>query len=615
MSFYDDSTLLFLAAGAVYKDGKINTIKPAAPNTRAPLLVTRGSNLTATRVDSNGLIEKGRENLLTYSNDFSNAAWSMSGSAPIGSQDGYDGSNNAWSITGDVGDNWLFRRNNTEIQKSGVQTFSIYVKKNANHGIRIYFFGTANANTYFNLSNGTIVNESNTIDSKIEPVGNDWFRCSITFEQTTTQMYLYATNNENVMLDNITHILQDAQLEQGLVATEYIESGASTGKAGLLENEPRFNYPIGGGSPHLLLEPQRTNLIESSEYFESSYWGIGGSATRQLRTSVTAPDGSNAVYLLSGGGEDASDRLQNNLGDISANGNHIFSVFVKGNGVATQFRLRNNSGAVNHVVYDIDSSGNFTLNSQDATDNYYGAENYGNGWYRVYLKITPAGGDNYLQIFPDILDANGSVYIWGAQAEASDYLTSYIPNHSGGSVSREFDLVQTADVSSLNLIGQNEGVFFLDYEFLDGQTAESQNWIALESENGNERVLIYKSSSNSKIQVYFVANGSLVFNYNTNVTIVPNTRYKIAFKYSSGDIAVAINGSLIVTNSSTYTRGSDLSRVTFNESYIQPSCRVHQAIVLTSGWDNLDLAILTGLTDYYASFSEMATALNYTIYE
>jgi hypothetical protein len=128
-------------------------------------------------------------------------------------------------------------------------------------------------------------------------------------------------------------------------------------------------------------------------------------------------------------------------------------------------------------------------------------------------------------------------------------------------------------------------------------------------------VLIYKSPSNSKIQVYHVANNSLVFNYNTNVTIVPNTRYKIAFKYSSGDIAVVINGSLIVTNSSTYTRGSDLSRVIFNESNVQPSCKVHQTIVLTSGWDNLDLAILTGLTGYYASFSAMATALNYTIYE
>jgi len=610
MSFYDDSTLMFLADGAVGKDGKASTIKPVGGG--APLYVTRGSNLTATRVDSNGLIEKGRENLFKYSNQFDNAIWQGTAVWTSGQAD-KDGGTSAWTFAKTNSSASDFYNDTTT---NGVQTFSIYAKKQIGVGLKPYFFGSSNGYATFNLEDGSVYNTNGSIiiDTNVETYNSLWWRISVTINGSSGNWYLYVTDGTDTQTTDVI-TLQDAQLEIGLVATEYIESGASTGKAGLLENEPRFNYPIGGGSPHLLLEPQRTNLIESSEYFESSYWGIGGSATRQLRTSVTAPDGSNAVYLLSGGGEDASDRLQNNLGDISANGNHIFSVFVKGNGVATQFRLRNNSGAVNHVVYDIDSSGNFTLNSQDATDNYYGAENYGNGWYRVYLKITPAGGDNYLQMFPDILDANGSVYIWGAQAEASDYLTSYIPNHSGGSVSREFDLVQTADVSSLNLIGQNEGVFFLDYEFLDGQTAESQNWIALESENGNERVLIYKSSSNSKIQVYFVANGSLVFNYNTNVTIVPNTRYKIAFKYSSGDIAVAINGSLIVTNSSTYTRGSDLSRVTFNESYIQPSCRVHQAIVLTSGWDNLDLAVLTGFTDYYASFSEMATALNYTIYE
>ena len=615
MSFYDDASLVFLPSGGAGKDGKAYSIKPT--NGDGDFTFSRGSNLTATRIDSNGLIEKGRENLLKDSNSFnpSGTAWNLTTAYTVTSgQEGYDGSNNAWLLDKLNTLNDYFLQVSIIGMSGSVITESIYAKAGTEVGLMLY---NSNGYAHWNLSSGTLISEGgNPISSSIESVGNGWYRCSLTVDgDSSYDRMMIKVVDSNAANSSGSIYIQDAQIELGLVATEYIESGASSGKGGLLGNEPRFNYPIGGGSPHLLLESQRTNLIESSEYFESSYWGIGGSATRQLRTSVTAPDGSNAVYLLSGGGEDASDRLQNNLGDITANGNHIFSVFVKGTGVATQFRLRNNSGAVNHVVYDIDSSGNFTLNSQDATDNYYGAENYGNGWYRVYLKITPAAGNNYLQMFPDILDANGSVYIWGAQADASNYLTSYIPNHSGGSVSRESEVVQTADVSSLNLIGQNEGVFFLDYEFLDGQAAESQNWIALESENGQERVLIYKSPSNSKIQVYHVANNSLVFNYNTNVTIVPNTRYKVAFKYSSGDIAVAINGSLIVTNSSTYTRGSDLSRVRFSESNVQPSCKVHQTIVLTSGWDNLDLAVLTGLTDYYASFSEMATALNYTIYE
>ena len=57
--------------------------------------------------------------------------------------------------------------------------------------------------------------------------------------------------------------IQDAQLEIGLAATDVISTGATTGKAGLLEDEPRFDYSGGATCPSLLLEPSRTNLISS----------------------------------------------------------------------------------------------------------------------------------------------------------------------------------------------------------------------------------------------------------------------------------------------------------------------------------------------------------------
>ena len=52
----------------------------------------RGSNLAATRVAANGLIEKGRENLLTQSNNFSDSDWTdqLDGSIVSG-QSCYDG--------------------------------------------------------------------------------------------------------------------------------------------------------------------------------------------------------------------------------------------------------------------------------------------------------------------------------------------------------------------------------------------------------------------------------------------------------------------------------------------------------------------------------------------
>jgi hypothetical protein len=615
MSFYDDSTLLFLAAGAVYKDGKINTIKPAAPNTRAPLLVTRGSNLTATRVDKNGLIEKGRENLFKQSNNFNTTPWASSVTLTSG-QSGYDGSNDAWLLTKtSSGAQSVYNY----INETGVMTMSVYAKAGSTNWMRLTQGGKT---AYFDLSgSGAVGTSSNGIDQTITSVGNGWFRCTLTANKTTagqTPIYPYtAEGDASGSTDSI--YIQDSQFEQGLVATEYIESGASSGKGGLLENEPRFNYPIGGGSPHLLLEPSRTNLVSNNEYLEgNTEFSILSSSVTFADYTETSPDGNeNALRVLEAEGSGSHNWYYSNLGGVTNGTTYCISFFAKS--------IRGRNISINEGGVGMDVQGIIDLSDGSIladVHNNISVEPYGNGWYRI-SAVGAMNGTSQRIIFYSVDGTSTSfegnttsgVSLWGVQLEEGSYPTSYIPNHSGGSVSRELELVQTADVSSLNLIGQNEGVFFLDYEFLDGQTAESQNWIALESENGQERVLIYKSPSNSKIQVYHVANNSLVFNYNTNVTIVPNTRYKIAFKYSSGDIAVVINGSLIVTNSSTYTRGSDLSRVIFNESNVQPSCKVHQTIVLTSGWDNLDLAILTGLTGYYASFSAMATALNYTIYE
>ena len=70
MSFYNDASLVFLPSGGAGKDTKAYSIKPTDGSGDFTFSVEE-ANLTATRVDSNGLIEKGRENLLiTDSNQF-----------------------------------------------------------------------------------------------------------------------------------------------------------------------------------------------------------------------------------------------------------------------------------------------------------------------------------------------------------------------------------------------------------------------------------------------------------------------------------------------------------------------------------------------------------------
>ena len=96
MSFFDDASLAFLPSGAAGKDGKAYSIKPT--DGTGDFTFSRGSNLSATRIGSDGLIEKGRENLLKQSNAFSTSPWTDVTASVTSGQSGYDGSSDAWLL-------------------------------------------------------------------------------------------------------------------------------------------------------------------------------------------------------------------------------------------------------------------------------------------------------------------------------------------------------------------------------------------------------------------------------------------------------------------------------------------------------------------------------------
>ena len=166
------------------------------------------------------LAEPQRTNELTQSNQF-DTTWSQSGTLTSG-QDGVGGSTDAWKFENPNATSGLHQNDTT----SGVQTFSAYFKKNSNYGVRFFAFGSVNCSTYFDLDNGAVVSSINST-AKVESAGADWFRCSMTFDQTNTQCYFYVTNNTSTqVVGNIT--LQYAQLEQGSYATSYIPTSGST---------------------------------------------------------------------------------------------------------------------------------------------------------------------------------------------------------------------------------------------------------------------------------------------------------------------------------------------------------------------------------------------------
>ena len=189
-------------------NGSIDNVSVQEIVSSGDFTFSRGSNLAATRVDVNGLIEKGRENLVTYSNNFNN--WSKASGASVTSgQSGYDGSSDAWLATS---------ASNTQpyqvykgLATYGVLTFSVYAKANTGTIFNIDFAIPDNGYVRVDLSDGSVVAESGSstyIGSNVVSAGNGWYRISVT-ANVTNSAYIRAGLYQTAG----SIYIQDAQLE------------------------------------------------------------------------------------------------------------------------------------------------------------------------------------------------------------------------------------------------------------------------------------------------------------------------------------------------------------------------------------------------------------------
>ena len=92
------------------------------------------------------------------------------------------------------------------------------------------------------------------------------------------------------------------------------------------DNVPRIDY-TGGGCPHILAEPQRTNLIIYSEDF--SQWTTTGATSVSPNDNIS-PDGTLNASTVSGLTGSGSNDLSIVIGENPASKSYSFSVYLKG---------------------------------------------------------------------------------------------------------------------------------------------------------------------------------------------------------------------------------------------------------------------------------------------
>jgi hypothetical protein len=573
---------------------------------------------TATRVNSAGLVELVPYNLCDYSED--QTQWTSQDETTVtaNSTTAPNGTLTADTVT-PTAVNTDHYRGIVLSSQVGELTAFIYVKPN---GYNFFDWGIWNGSQYLVRATFDLVNLTYTFTNAgtatIESVGNGWLKCGISGSNaslSTIALYyrVRPTGGTGGFTGNGTSgaFIWGAQLNIGSTALPYQKTETRL-------NIPRLDYS-NGTCPSLLVEPQRTNLLTYSSSFDNSDW-VKSNATISANT-IASPS---AI-------QDADSIIEN-----TATGIHIFyqgpiaassgiyttSMFFKKNTRQYAFLQIAVNGAADRFTAVIDlNNGNVTDTTTvgSPTSTSYTTEDFGNGWYRLTVSAQHNSGNVFL--VSGLSDSatptynvtgepnytgngTGSVYAWGAQIEAGNYSTSFIPTTSA-SVTRNADVISKTGISSL--IGQTEGSVFLDL-YATGQNSDSNPGFSLLASVGNtNRVEIYTNNGVLGFIIYSPSATVVLSTY----TIVPNERIRVALAYQSGATSLFVNGAQVASSAVTFSL-SGLNDFILNKSLIgdlQAENSYNAAALWKTRLTNDELERLTGTG--FNTYAEMANYYNY----
>jgi len=503
---------------------------------------------------------KAEENLVQYSQEFDNAAWTKSSAiVTANATTAPDGTTTADELIEDASSalHRIFKLNFT-VDTSKTYTQSVFVKANTRDGIlmRTGSGGIDADSVKFDLGTQTTTNVGVGADSSsITDVGNGWYRCSMTFSPSTNSFVVYiglldSNGDATYTGDGSSLYLWGAQLEQRDSVTAYTPTTTQpiTNYIPVLQTAAagtaRFDHdPVTGESKGLLIEEQRTNLITYSDALSGGSWSSNGSSCSITTNYTISPDGSlNASKLSCSGGTGQVWQFNFNSG---LNGSYVNSVYLKADTLSyAQLNVPNlttdfvaNFDLVNGTVTHVLGSG-ATITP------------VGNGWYRCTLPYsTSATGGPAITPIDSMssgrrVGAEGSIFVWGAQMEVGAFPTSYIPT-SGSQVTRSADAASMTGTNFSDWYRQDEGTVYGEYNTKNEDSiyrrvcelGKSNNFVfSMQIQDGYYR-LYGKDISGSNTQI-----GAYNFTEGNDVKIIANYN-----KYNVENVA---DGSQITTSSS-----------------------------------------------------------------
>ena len=476
------------------------------------------------------------QNLLTYSQTFSNAAWVASNATVGAVTTAPDGTSTAYPLTASAGNGTLLQ---TFTATANAYTFSIYIQR-----------VTGTGNIDITVDGVTYSTQTTT---------GTWTRFSVTTTPaagTKTAGIKLATSGDAVNI-------WGAQIEQRSTATAYTATTSSaitnyipqlmTAASGV----PRLDYdPVTRVPKGLLIEEQRTNLLTYSSQFNNAVWG--GSNTTRTANTIVSPDGTIDAYTITASNISYGCLFRGSYA-YTASTTYTLSVYVKA-GTANRLGLRvsGNCAASGDFYpwFDL-TTGVFTTVTPTAGTIVNGSStSIGNGWWRLsvvyttpsvaptsvtdFAIVNSSGGTNYVPAGTE------TVYLWGAQLEAGAFATSYIPTTSA-QVTRNPDQASMTGTNFSSWYNQGQGTVYAECDIYTGVNSGSGNyyWSASDGTISNMMSLAEVYANNSTTSQIF-SGGSV--NFVQAITPIPITAFKSALAYNTNDCALSVSGSSPTTD-------------------------------------------------------------------
>ena len=354
-------------------------------------------------------------------------------------------------------------------------------------------------------------------------------------------------------------------------------------------DRPRLDYdPINPTCPHLLLEPQSTNLVTFSEDY--TQWNKGNN------TTVTAN------YAISPDGTQNATRIQT----LASTGSFLSLAASMSSGTAYAFSIyiKNNGGESLNI--GIGSASGSGIN---------GAETIvtpTNEWVRYEVLFTADANSNFV-----VIDNRGNTtaldcLIYGAQLEQQTYATSYIPT-AGATGTRVGETCTNA--GNVDTFNDAEGVLYTEIASLTSDVSGDNRIVLAKSGDTNNVIRLYYNTTSNTIQYKVRVASSNVCDLTYDLGD-STAFHKICGKWKQNDFALWVDGVEVATDTSGAVFPADTLN-TVNFSNANASGDVFYGKVKGLATYNralTDNELYTITSTQYSAYSGMVAALgNYTI--